>query len=364
MSDHKKAKILIAEDDESFRNFCLRTLQDSGYEVKAVPSGEEASGLLREYHDILLTDISMPGKINGIGLTKIYKDAGYADIIIMTGTPQLDTAVEALKYGAYDYLFKPLSADSLLAAVRRCEEKRNLSVDLKREKALREELFKVYFELTKLNKLRETFGQFVSKEIAGFLTDNADNSAIKAGKLPVTVLFADVRNFTAFAAAAAPAEVTSTLNEILTMVYNGVNSERGILSKFIGDGAMAFWGAPIAAERHAETAARAALRIQKDMKAWSTARADRGLPAMKLGIGINTGPVMAGCVGTPERSEYTLIGHAVNVAARLEGAAGPGEILLGPETAAVLKSGFKITNRGLMKFQGIEKPVEAYELLG
>lgn len=365
MSDlKKKAKILIAEDDEAFRNFCLRALRDDGYEVKAASSGEEAAGLLGEYYDILLSDISMPGRIGGIELTKMYKNAGYTDIIIMTGTPELETAVDALKYGAYDYLFKPFGADFLLGAVRRCEEKRNLSVELKRETALREELFKVYFELSKLSKLRETFGQFVSKEVAGFLTANADNAEIKAGKLTVTVLFADVREFTPFASAATPGEVTSTLNEILSIVYNGVNSEKGILNKFLGDGAMAFWGAPIPSERHAQAAARAALKIQKDMEAWALAREGRGLPAKRLGIGVNTGPVMAGCMGAPERSEYTVIGNAVNLASRLEGAAGPGEILLGPETVSLLKSGFRSKPRGFIKFPGIENPVEVHELIG
>ncbi|PKM98662.1 MAG: hypothetical protein CVU79_02040 [Elusimicrobia bacterium HGW-Elusimicrobia-3] len=364
MSDQKKTKILLAEDDETFRNFCVRTLLESGYDVKTAASGDEAAALAGDFPDILVSDISMPGKINGLDLTRIYKNAGYTDVIIMTGEPDLDTAVEALKLGAYDYLFKPFTADFLLGAVRRCEEKRNLSDNLKRETALREELFKVYFELTKLSKLRETFGQFVSREIAGFLTDHADNSGIKAGKLPVTVLFADVRNFTAFSAAGEPAEVASALNEILTIVYNGVNSEKGILNKFLGDGAMAFWGAPLKEERHAQAAARAALRIRKDMEAWAAMRVERGLPVMALGIGINTGQVMAGCVGAPERSEYTVMGSVVNLASRLVGAAGEGEILLGPDTASVLRGGFDLKSRGRMKFQGIEEPVEAYELLG
>jgi class 3 adenylate cyclase len=126
---------------------------------------------------------------------------------------------------------------------------------------------------------------------------------------------------------------------------------------------MAFFGAPIALADHAGAAARAALRAMRAVEEQAKQRAVEGLPGLRIRAGINSGEVVVGCIGTRERSEYGIIGHPVNLASRLEEAAGPGEILLGPETRRLLAGRFGTADGGLLKLAGIEEPIPKTVLL-
>src|SRR6185436_3070748 len=128
---------------------------------------------LHEDWDIILTDLSMPGMVDGNELTRQARAQGSADVLMMTGYPGQETAIQAIKGGAFDYLIKPVSPDALLNAVQRCIDKRELSRELAREKALRSELNRAYEELDKLERVRETFGQFVTPEVVDFVLTNA-----------------------------------------------------------------------------------------------------------------------------------------------------------------------------------------------
>ena len=139
--------------------------------------------------------------------------------------------------------------------------------------------------------------------------------------------------------------------------------EGGILNKFMGDGILAIFGAPLENKDHAASAARAALRIRDLAETPDKARALAGLRPLRLGIGINTGEAVAGCIGTKARTEYTVIGHSVNLGARIEQIAAPGQILLGPGTAELLGAEFKLESRGGTNLKGVAQPVELWELL-
>jgi adenylate cyclase len=145
-------------------------------------------------------------------------------------------------------------------------------------------------------------------------------------------------------------------------VDEAVRLEGGILNKFMGDGILAIFGAPLENKDHAASAARAALRMRELAVTPDRARALAGLRPLQLGIGINTGEAIAGCIGTKARTEYTVIGHTVNLGARIEQLAAPGQILLGPGTAAVLGGKFRLKSRGGEALRGVAQPVELWEL--
>ncbi len=350
-------KILVVDDEAALRDVCSQALSRAGYDVSTVASGEEAVPRLVEGWDIILTDLSMPGAIDGNELVRRARAIGHADVLLMTGNPALETAIQAMKDGAFDYLIKPFSVDTLRIAVKRCEDKRRLSQELAREKALRA-------ELARMQKVEETFGQFVTPEVAEFVLAHPDDFWNRAERRAVTILFSDVRGFSSFAARVPPEEVVSALNDIFVRVIDAIRWEGGILNKFIGDGLMALFGAPIPSERHAQAAARAAVRARDAVEALAGARSKQGLVPLRIGTGVNTGEVVAGCVGTKDRAEYSVIGHAVNLAARLEEAAAPGQILVGPDTHARIRETFEISGTLTLKLAGMPEPVPVTELIG
>ena len=147
-------------------------------------------------------------------------------------------------------------------------------------------------------------------------------------------------------------------------MIGAIQQEGGILNKFMGDGLMALFGAPISNGDHARAAARAALRAKDAVETLSESRRKRGLDPLLIGIGLNTGEVVAGCVGTQERAEYSVFGYAVNLAARLEEVAASGQILVGPETGKRLRGAFALRELATVDLNGISEPVPVVELIG
>ncbi len=357
-------KILIADDDASMREVCERTLRADGYEVAIVASGDEATRLLDRGWDIILSDIEMPGGVGGLELLRRAKAAGSADILMMTAHAELDLAIEALKLGAFDFILKPFRPDVLQAAVSRCADRRRMSAELAREKDLRAELQQAHSDLARMQGVKDIFGQFVTPEVVDHILSVPQAFWRKGAQRTATVLFADVRSFTPFSSCHPPETVVETLNEVLSLIVGPVQSRGGIVNKFTGDGLLALFGAPLELGDHAAAAARAALDARDTVEDLARSRSARGLPPLRIGIGLNTGDMVAGCVGTQNRAEYSVIGNAVNLAARLEAAAEPGQILLGAATESALEADFQRKKVGPLILRGMPKPVFAWELTG
>ena len=137
MPSSPPTKILIVDDDPGIRSLCSRFLGASDHEITEAEAGEEAAACLSQNFDIVLTDLKMPGPVNGNELAHRVRSSSNADVIIMTGSPELETALQAMREGASDYLIKPFSLENLRHTVERCLERRRLSNELQREKSLR-----------------------------------------------------------------------------------------------------------------------------------------------------------------------------------------------------------------------------------
>ncbi len=165
--------------------------------------------------------------------------------------------------------------------------------------------------------VKETFGKYVTPEI---------RDEILAGRISgegelkeVTVLFADIRDFTPWVEATAPRDVVRDLNEYFTEMAEAIRAQHGLVLQFIGDEIEAVFGAPIASRDHAAMAVRAALDMRGRLRAWNARREAAGKPALRHGIGIHTGTVLAGNIGGAERLSYALVGDPVNLASRIQG---------------------------------------------
>lgn len=358
-------KILVVDDEPSIQDLCRRLLVAEGHQVETLPTGAQALPRLKEGWDLVLTDVTMPGGVDGIQVVKETRAAGDADVIVMTAYPEINVVINALREGAYDFLIKPYNRETLLRTVSRCAEKRRLSVQLSREKALRQELETAYGELIELKKINDTFGHFVSPEVVRYLTEHPEAFHRRTGeRVTATVMFVDVRRFTPFAVSVAPERALEALNDIFEGVVEAVNAEGGVVNKFMGDGALALFGAPVPLEGHAAAAARAAIRAQEHVGKICEARRAEGLEALRIGIGLNTGLLVAGCLGSSERAEYTVIGNTVNTASRLESEAAPGQILAGPETAKRLGPEFLVKSLPPRPLAGLPEPLPVFEISG
>ncbi len=356
-------KLLIVDDDPEIRDLCERCLKAAGYAASAVETCEQAAVRLGEGWDVALIDPALPGAIDGHELARRVTATTGADVVLLAAPTDLQAALGALKGGTYDLVLKPFTEETLLLALRRCMEKRRMSQELARERILRAELDRAYYELAQMEKVKETFGQFATPDIAKLVLAHPDDFWKRGERKVVSVLFADVRGFTAFAGRVPPEEVVWALNDIFTRVIAAVQRENGIVNKFIGDGLMAIFGAPVANGDHARSAARAALRARTAVDELAESRRKLDLEPLRVGVGVNTGEVVCGCLGTKERAEYSVIGHAVNLAARLEESAAPGQVLLGPETARRLGADFEWRELPPLSFQGIPAPVIPAELV-
>lgn len=214
-----------------------------------------------------------------------------------------------------------------------------------------------------LATLRVMFGKFTTPEVADLVLADPKDFWTKGQRTTVTTLFADLRGFTSFAARVTPEEAVATINRVFASLCEVVRSEHGIVNRFLGDGLLAVFGAPFPLEDHASAAARAALKARSSMARLADERRAQGRDPLHIGIGINTGSVIAGCVGTSERTEYTVVGHSVNVASRLVAIAEPDQILLGAGTAALVDPPLEIREHGLADLKGIG-PTAVYELVG
>ena len=218
--------------------------------------------------------------------------------------------------------------------------------------------------LRETDAIKRAFSRYVAREVVTEILKDPEKIVLTGERREVTVLFCDVRNFTSISERLAPEEVVSLLNAFYTLMIDTTFKHDGTLDKFLGDGVMAVFGAPIFHADHTLRALRTALAMQAGIRELSARRAAEGKPPLKIGIGVNAGSAVAGNVGTETRMEYTVIGDNVNLASRLESYAKPGQILITSTTYGIVRYGIEARRLGPMRLRGKEDEVEVYEVIG
>ena len=227
--------------------------------------------------------------------------------------------------------------------------------------------YRVLFEEKEKRKVRGAFGQYVAPGFINQLLKEPGKLQLGGEEVELTIMFSDIRGFTSISEGLTPTELTELLNEYLTAMTEVVFKNRGTLDKYIGDAVMAFWGRPfLGMHNHAELACQAALEMSDKLKELNRGWEERGRPPIKIGIGLNTGPVMVGNMGSARRFNYTVMGDHVNLGSRLEGLTKEygAQIILSEFTYAQVKSQFVTRELDLIRVKGKNKPVAIYQLLG
>lgn len=206
------------------------------------------------------------------------------------------------------------------------------------------------------------FQRYFTPDLALQIAGQEGEIQLGGAKRQVVVLFSDIRGFTSLSERMSPDEIASLLNRYFTEMVEIVFEHGGTLDKFMGDALMALWGAPIARADDADRATQAALAMQRALAGLNERWIRQGLPPLSIGIGINAGEVFAGNIGSARRLEYTVIGDAVNTAARLCSEAGPGEILIAEPLYAALRRPPPVSALTPWPLRGKAHPVPVYRI--
>jgi class 3 adenylate cyclase len=214
------------------------------------------------------------------------------------------------------------------------------------------------------NELKNAFQRYVSPEVIEEILAEPDKNYMKTDKRTMTVLFSDLRGFTAMSEKLEPEQVVEMLNEHFEVMSEIILKNRGTLDKFVGDEIMALFGAPVYTESHALKAIKTALEMQKAQDELSKKFKKKFGVDVEVGIGINTGDMVVGNIGCKQRMDYTVIGDSVNTAARLCSSAKSGQILISEATHAEVKKLVKVQELEPITVKGKSKPLHIYNVVG
>ena len=339
-------RILAVDDNKQNLSLLERALTSAQYEVVTAEDGPTALKLIGSAApDLVLLDVMMPG-MSGYEVCqhiRANEATCLLPVVMLTALTDVADRIRGIEAGADDFLSKPVNREELLTRVK----------SLLRIKTLHDDVE------TKNHLLRNLFGRYVSADVAAeIVADPGRHLKLGGDKREVTILFGDLRGFTPLAEQLDPQDVVDILNSYLKLVIDTVFEFRGTLDKFRGDGFMAFFGAPIAREDDPLNAVRCALAIQEKLMGIAFTK----FP-LHMGIGINTGIVIVGNIGSERRTDYTVIGNEVNTAQRFESNAGPGQILITGNTYERVKPAVQVRELGLLRVIGKQEGVLAYDVL-
>jgi class 3 adenylate cyclase len=343
------AHILVVDDDQRNARLMQMVLRSEGYNTSTALSGSDALLLLAQQQvDLIVLDVMMPG-MSGFEVCRRVRsspDTHFLPVILVTALADVSDRVEGIEAGADDFISKPFNEVEVRARVR----------SLLRIKALHDQLER------RNDLLLDALQRAVSPSVAEQILDDPDRYLHPGGeRRSVSVLFADLRGYTSLAEELPPHEAMVVLNTYLTQIIEAVYRYGGTVNQILGDGVMSLFGAPIGHPDHARHAVAAALEVQRlvglvELEAHPSVR-------LQMGIGINTGDAVVGHIGSEQRMDYTAVGDTVNLAARFEQNAGPGQVLVTQSTYELIVDHFDVHAIGTLRTKGREGWAPGYSVL-
>ena len=212
--------------------------------------------------------------------------------------------------------------------------------------------------------IRDTFGRYVSPEVAEAVINSPQGPALGGETRDVTFLVSDLRGFTSMSSRLPPHEVIDILNRYLERMVDIIQTHRGTIDEFQGDGILAFFGAPLGGEDDQERAVACAIAMQNALVEINADQQQRGLPTLNMGIGINTGQAIVGNIGSEKRTKYGAVGSAINEAYRIESYTVGGQILISPSTHDAVRDLVETQGAQEVQFKGLEQPITLHDIAG
>jgi class 3 adenylate cyclase len=216
--------------------------------------------------------------------------------------------------------------------------------------------------LQQKERIQSAFGRYASEHVLNTLLESPEGHEVEGAEREVTILFADIRQFTRLSEGLEARDVVALLNDVFQLVSDRILAAGGTIDKFIGDSVMAYFGAPVPSEDHSARAVDAAVDLIQAVEIRNVQAAEGGHP-VGVGVGIHSGVVVVGNIGSDQRTDFTAIGDPVNVAARLEKLARPGEILISEVVQRRVRGRHKLRFEGERQLSGRVEPVHVYSVI-
>lgn len=301
-------RVLAIDDEEIQRKIISKIIEKTGFQVKTAPDGSTGIEIARQWQPgIIFIDVYLPDR-SGINLIQSFKEMPETKdsfIILMSSDTSEDTTVSGLMHEANEFIYKPFRTNEF-------------SIKLKSWAVRYSRRIEILNKVLHLSKTKDILSQYFSKDIIDKIVESDQKNIMKGENVEASILFFDIRNFTTISESISPEKVAELLNYLYTDIMDLVFAHDGSVNKIIGDAILATFGAPISSKYDAKNAVLCASDIEKTMKNFNQVRPHYLKDDIRFGIGITTGKVFAGNIGSYRRMEYTVIGDTVNTAARLQ----------------------------------------------
>ncbi len=369
--------ILAVDDVPENLDILQMRLESQGYEVATAGDGMEALEKIRELlPDLVLLDIMMP-KMDGIEVVKRLKadtSLPFIPVILVTARADAKDVVAGLESGGDDYLTKPVDHAALSARVRSMLRIKALHDTVQAQaqrleeqatelaawnKTLEERVAAQLGEIERISRLK----RFLAPQIAERIISSGAEATLDIHRRDIVVLFCDMRGFTAFSETAEPEDVIAVLREYHSALGPLVHQYEGTLNRFTGDGLIVIFNDPIPCAEPARCAVRLAVEMRDTVASLARTWSSRG-HELGFGVGIAQGYATLGAIGFEDRYDYTAIGTAINVAARLCAEAKSGQILITQRVAAAVENTAKLRPLGDLVLKGLSRPVTVMNVSG
>jgi class 3 adenylate cyclase len=362
------AKILVVDDTPQNVKLLADLLTVKGYAVATAANGDEALEKIDGEHlDLVLLDIIMPG-LSGYDVCRKIREnplTTLLPVVLVTSLDPQQERVKGIEAGADDFLNKPINQAELLARVR----------SLLRIKTLHDEVARQKAELADWNRMLEVrvadgiarlermgrMKRFFSPQIAELILSGGTDDPLRSHRREITVVFLDLRGFTAFTETADPEEVMGVLREYHAKMGRLIMSYQGTLERFAGDGIMIFFNDPVELDNPAAHAVRMAVEMQRAFANLNAGWKKRGYD-LNMGIGIAQGFATLGAIGFEGRQDYGAIGNVTNLAARLCAEAGPGQVLVSQRVLGRVEDLVQAEAVSELALKGFRQPVRAFNV--
>jgi class 3 adenylate cyclase/CheY-like chemotaxis protein len=365
---HNPPRILIVDDNEMNRDILVTRLSTQGYELTQAADGEEALAAAKEQlPDLILLDVMMP-KIDGIEVCRRLKgdpNMPFMPIILVTAKAASSDVVIGLEAGADEYLTKPVDQMSLVARVKSVLRIKELhdqvtaqAADLAAwNKTLEQRVQEQLVEIERMNRLQ----RFLSPQIAKLILSAGDDRVLESHRRAITVVFCDLRGFTAFSELTEPEEVMSVMQEYHAVLGSIIHKYEGTVERFAGDAIMVFFNDPLPCPDPNVRAAQMAIEMRDQVGPLLVKWRKHGYE-LGFGVGIAHGYATLGRIGFEGRYDYGAVGTVVNLAARLCADAKDGQILIEGKVHSAIESSTSTEPAGELTLKGIHRPVRVFNV--
>jgi class 3 adenylate cyclase len=364
----KPARILIVDDNATNRDILDTRLKAHGFATLQAVDGEEAiDAARREHPDLILLDVMMP-KLDGIEVCRRLRadeSLPFIPIILVTAKSDTKDVVAGLDAGADEYLTKPFDQAALVARVRSALRLKSLHDRVQAQaselaawnRELEQRVAAQVVELERVGRLK----RFLPPSVADLILAAGDETALKSYRRDVTLVFCDLRGFTAFAETAEPEEVMSVLGAYHERLGALIFKHGGTLERFVGDGLVILFNAPLPCSEPQARAVRMAVEMREAVSElaaqWRKLGHDLG-----FGLGLAHGYVTLGRIGFEGRSDYAAIGTVANLAARLCAEAKNNQILVESKVRAAIEDIAELVPVGDLTLKGFQRVVSAFNV--